>query len=160
MATSSAGSSHYAGILTQQVDETAVVDVLGQGFAAAPVASRSRERRALAASCVFLDSLAVQARDLEMVGQRIMERGRARFAARHPFVAVEPQGLKNLRDQVEIVLRNHAAGVAGFVAKTGSFDGKRKMERRSCWNRCGSGSLLIDQWRKQRVVARESRGWD
>ena len=133
-----------AWILDQQVDETAAIDVSLQWFLL--LWNKQIEKlRALALRRVFLDDLPVQKRDLEMVSQRVVQRGLARFPARHLFISVEPQGLQNLGNQIEVVTRNHAASISHLVTKPCSFNRKRQMKRR-LGGFVMSQVSFVDQW--------------
>ena len=65
---------------------------------------------------------AIETCNLPVVCERIVESGCFRLASAHPFVAVELSGLQDFGNQVDIVLGNHAAGVAGLIRYTGALD--------------------------------------
>ena len=77
-------------------------------------ARRPKSALAFADGGVGLDHLASEARDLEMIEERVVQRGRTGFRQLDGNAA-EVERVKDLFDEMRVILRDDAAGVAGLV---------------------------------------------
>ena len=139
-----------AGVIVEEVDKAAVASVF---FEVRLLLGDKETKESVALRCLFsdrgvrLNHLSGEAGYLEMIEEGIVERGGPAFRKLNGDLAAEVECVKDFFDEIDVVLGDDSAGVAGLVGYSGVADVEGKMEGEFAGDITGERALVY-QWCK------------
>src|SRR5437868_6824663 len=136
------------GVVVEEVDKAAVAGVF---FEMRLLLGSEKTRERVALRCLFsdcrvrLNHLSSETGYLEMVEECVVEGGGPALRKLNGDLAAEVECVKNLFDEIEIILGDDSAGVAGLVGYSGVADVVGKMEGEFAGDVTGERALVY-QW--------------